>query len=196
MQSDVAKAAVQEKRREEQIQKLQETAREVYKLRNQAGQALTQAQALEKLRDENQQLRSAPASAAAASQTTKDENYVTKENWAFAGFNTPEATLQSVSWAMREGDPKSLLSTLTNDEKNAMQQKWGNKSEEEIRAENKHEIAEVTGYRILEKKIVSDTEVVLSVFAEGTGHLAKFSLKLTPNFEKGSAEWKFGGRAR
>jgi len=188
-QTDLAKQDQQTKARETELNKLREATKDIYKLRNEAAQLQKEKQTAAQLRAENQQLRSTQTSSAVQPQSAHDDNSIAKENWAFAGYATPEAALQSVAWAMREGDPKTMLSAVTDDEKARMGKEWANKSEAEISADNNKGMSKITGFRILEKKIISDDEVVLSVYAEGKGDMTKFSIKRIGN------EWKFGGRA-
>src|SRR5207247_2659168 len=88
----------------EELGGLRAAAQEVRKLRNEVSQLRAQRSELEPLRDENQRLKTAPIrSVSSAVQITQQPEYFARENWIFAGYATPEATLQSFLWAMREG---------------------------------------------------------------------------------------------
>ena len=116
------------------------------------------------------------------------EGYYAKESWAFSGYATPEAALQSVIWAMREGDTKTFLSSLAPEEMARVQREWGNKSEAEISDDAKRGTDKISSIRILESKTVSDDEVVLNVYAAGgEDKVEKISMK------RFGAEWKVAG---
>ena len=180
----------------EELERLKAEAREVHKLRNEVSQLRAGAKEVDQLRAENRRLRgegrplqAAPsAGAAVPSATTSTEGYYAKENWAFTGYATPEAALESVIWAMREGDTRMLLTSLTPEEMARMQKEWGNKSEAQISADAKRGTDKISGIRILERKTLSDDKVVLSVFAAGgEDKVQKISMR------RYGAEWKLAG---
>ncbi len=183
----------------EELERLRAEAREVHKLRNEVSQLRSGVKEADQLRAENQRLRAAgrplqgaPGTGVAApSATASQDGYYAKEHWAFTGYATPEAALQSVIWAMREGDTKTLLASLTPEEMERMQKEWGNKSEAQVSADTKRGTDKISGIRILESKTLSDDEVVLSVFAAGgEDKVQKISLK------RYGAEWKMAGPKR
>jgi hypothetical protein len=180
----------------EELERLRAEAREVHKLRNEVSQLRGGVKEVDQLRAENQRLRAAgrplqaaPATGVAApSAATSQEGYFAKENWAFTGYATPEAALQSVIWAMREGDTRTLLASVTPEEMARMRKEWGDKSEAQISADAKRGTDKLSGIRILESKTLSDDEVVLSVFAAGgEDKVQKISMK------RYGAEWKMAG---
>ena len=180
--------------REAELQRLRAEAQDVHKLRNEVRQLRTGASEAEKLRAENQQLRVA-ASAVATSAATSPApaaagNNFPKENWAFSGYATPEAALVSAVWAMKEGNPKTYLESLSPEEQVRMAKAWENKSETEVAAKHQSDVASITGVRILEQQVVKDDEVVMVVHVEGVGKVEKVTMKLVGN------DWKFGGFIR
>ena len=191
-----AKPIEQNGQQNEELERLRNEAREVHKLRNEVSQLRAGAKDLSQLRTENQQLRSAgqhlrtapETGAIATSAAGPQEPFYARENWAFAGYATPEAALQSVVWAMREGDMKTFLASLTPEEMARMEKEWGNKSEAEISNDSKRGIDKISNIRILESKALSDDEVVLSVYAAGgEDKVQKISMK------RFGAEWKLAG---
>jgi len=181
------------------LERLRAEAREVHRLRNEVSQLRADVKQADQLRAENQRLRAAGKPLQAAPSTgvavpsaaISQEGYYAKENWAFIGYATPEAALQSVIWAMREGDTRTLLASLTPEEMERMQKEWGNKSEAQVSADTKRGTDKISGIRILESKTLSDDEVVLSVFAAGgEDKVQKISLK------RYGAEWKMAGPKR
>jgi hypothetical protein len=185
--------------RNEELERLRTEASEVHKLRNEVSQLRVGVKAVEQLRTENQQLRQAnqqlqggpkngvvtPAAA------TSQEGYYAKENWAFTGYATPEAALQSVIWAMREGDTKTFLAGLAPEEMERVQKEWGSKSEAQISADAKRGTDKINSIRILESKALSDDEVVLNVYAAGgEDKVRKISMKRV------GVEWRLAGPKR
>jgi hypothetical protein len=85
-----------------------------------------------------------------------------KASWAFAGFGTPEDALQTVMWARREGDFKSVLASLTPSFVEQAQKAWGDKFEEELKTELPGNLDRISDCRILKKEVVSDSEVKLT----------------------------------
>jgi len=177
----------------EELERLRSEAQEIHKLRNEVSQLRAGAKETERLRTENLQLRAAnrpPQAAprigeavppAAASQA----GYHPKESWTFAGYTTPEAALQSLVWAMREGDTKTLLASLAPEELARQAKKWEGKSEAEIGADAKHDTDKINSIRILESKTLTDDEVVLHVYvAGGDDTVQKISMK------RFGGEWK------
>jgi len=183
-------------RTNEELERLRTEAREVRQLRNEISHLRSGVKELDQLRIENEQLRAATRQSSAAAKTGAaipaaaplQEGYYAKESWAFSGYATPEAALQSVIWAMREGDTKTFLSSLAPEEMARVQREWGNKSEAEISDDAKRGTDKISSIRILESKTVSDDEVVLNVYAAGgEDKVEKISMK------RFGAEWKVAG---
>jgi hypothetical protein len=146
---------------------------EVLKLRGEVTRLAGQQNESAKLREENQQLRStvnSPRAAQAAA--AADPDNFPKESWAFAGYATPEAAMQSAAWAMSRGDKNTFLAGLTPDEQKRMQDQWQGKSETDIAAQITNEVnggkdGAVAGYRIVKKETLSDNEMVLTLYVPG-----------------------------
>ena len=182
----------------EELARLRTEASEVHKLRNEVSQLRAGAKEVDRLRTENQQLRAADRQLRAAPTTGvttpaaaagSQEGYYTKESWAFSGYATPEAALQSAIWAMREGDTRTLLASMAPQEVARMQNEWANKSEAKISADTKRGTDKISSIRVLESRRLSDDEVVLTVYAAGgEDKVQKISVKRI------DAEWKLAGR--
>jgi len=195
--SMAANRTAQSREQNEELERLRTETGEIHKLRNEVRQLRAGANETERLRTENQQLRAAnrpnqtapktaePAPTGAGSQV----EYHAKEGWNFAGYTTPEAALQSVVWAMREGDTRTLVASLAPEElARVMKDEWEGKSEAEIGADAKRNMDEINSFRILESKTLSDDEVVLHIYAAGgEDPVQKISMKRL------GAEWKFAG---
>ncbi len=190
------------KQRDYELKRLRADAEEVHKLRGELAPMRAGAKDLERLRAENlqlrgdnQQLRTANASAAAAANPAvaprpASADQFPRDAWSFAGYASPEAALVSSIWAMREGNPQTYLQSLSPEEQARVGKDWQTKTPTEIAAKHQSDVASITGLRVLERQPVSPNEVMMSVFIEGAGRMEKVSMKLIGN------EWKFGGFIR
>ena len=105
-----------------------------------------------------------------------------RASWRFAGYDNPESALQSLIWAQGTGDGRTFRNSVSP----ALQREYAPKPDTAIiTAQNKADIARVTGYRILDKQVLSEDEVVFNCYAEGLNDTQKFSIKRIGN------EWKF-----
>ena len=156
---------------DEEVGRLRAEAQEVHKLRGEVSRLRAQTNELERIRAENQRLKSASLlSGSAVIQNSQQPDYFAKENWAFAGYAAPEAALQSSHWAMRGGDWKTVKASTT-------AEGWarlgkGPENERfaaEIEEERKRNVRDTAGFPILERKAVSEEEVVLRVHVDGQG---------------------------
>ncbi|HEY4952495.1 MAG TPA: sigma-70 family RNA polymerase sigma factor [Verrucomicrobiae bacterium] len=110
-----------------------------------------------------------------------------KASWRFAGFGDPESAFQSCMWAVGNGDVKTLLAGLSP----ARQAAFAGRSDSEIiPAKDKADFAKMTGYRIIEKQVLAENEVMFEMYAEGLEQTQKFSL------QRIGGEWKFGGKTK
>jgi hypothetical protein len=108
----------------------QDQLSELLRLRGEVGQLRQQASDLKKLQAENRRLRTAatarPGEGGAADSNVEELNIqLPKASWAFAGYGTPEAALQTMMWARREGDSKSVQASLTPGFMEKAQKAWG-----------------------------------------------------------------------
>lgn len=79
---------------------------------------------------------------------------------AFAGYATPEATLQTECWAMSKGDAKLFLDGMTSEKHRQM--------EDSVMAKGGGmNASQITGFKILNKENISADEIVLTVRFEG-----------------------------
>jgi hypothetical protein len=115
---------------------------------------------------------------------------VPRTSWRFAGYADPESAFESAFWAMSQGDAKTYLATLAPD--GGLFKEAQGKSENEIVAENRRTVEGLTGYRIIDKKIVSANRVILTVLPEtGTGQGPKGPGRLV--IRRIGDEWKVSG---
>jgi RNA polymerase sigma factor (sigma-70 family) len=103
---------------------------------------------------------------------------------AFAGYQTPQATLKSALWAMSNGDTEAFLACYSPEGKVTFENQWRGKSREALKEEGKQQFSRTTGVRVLNEEKISDNRVILTVFVEGEGKTEKM-----PLVRMGS-EWK------
>ncbi|MDB6124270.1 MAG: hypothetical protein JWQ71_3263 [Pedosphaera sp.] len=188
MEADAVERLAQQ---EAEVKQLRAQAQELPRLRNEVRQLRANTNELARLRVENQQLnakgRNATPGSTGGTEGANRGVLLAKENWVFAGYASPDAALQSAVWAMNQGDMKTFLASLTPEAKSHMEKEWETKTEAEISAKGREEMNKTTGYRILERKAVSESEMALSVFIEGENRTERISMKKIGN------EWKFAG---
>ncbi len=146
-----------------------------------------------KLRKENaralsaQSQRAAPILAIAAS-----ENDFPRESWAFRGYATPESALVSLVWAAVNSDLEGFLNSLSPEQQSRVRLRWqrqGLSDEAQFRNSISNQFGATKRIRILNKEILSDSEVILRLQMEGekggTGTVGK-------KVQRIGNEWKIG----
>ena len=96
---------------------------ELLRLRNEVRRLRTQQQEVEKLRAANQRVAEEIKSGKFNARRLADmEGAVPREKWTFAGFATPEATVQSFVAAIASGDPQQIVRCMRPREAEQMRQ--------------------------------------------------------------------------
>ena len=85
--------------------------------------------------------------------------------FSFAGYATPEASVQSMLWAGSQGDFKGILAACTSEQIKRFEGKMAGKSADEISREAKAWANALKDYKITQKDVVSDNEVHLHIHA-------------------------------
>ena len=172
---------------------------ELLRLRNQAAQLKQVTNELQRLRTQvqqlqaaNQQIRSTPSAPAAPSPDTNAAvatGPVPRESWAFAGYATPEATLQSAVFAMSQGDYQTFLASMSPEEAARMQKSFEGKTPEQIAEEGRRDTANARSFQIMGKQELAPDRVVLNVFVAGEDRMQRVTM------QKIGEEWKWAGTA-
>lgn len=175
-----------------QNNELQKLRGEVTQLRGSSKTSETLAAENQRLQAELQRLRTAAGSqpAQAPSGGLPGHDQFPRDSWSFAGYSSPESALVSAIFAMKQGDPKAYLESLSPEEQQRMAQTWQNKSENEIAEKHKSDVSAIAGLRVLERQNISPSEVVMNVYLEGPGRIEKIRMNQV------GQEWKFGGIIR
>jgi hypothetical protein len=161
---------------------------ELLKLRREVAVLRQQTNELQRLQQENQQLRNTLTLQNAALAKKPPEalplDVHPKESWAFAGFATPDATLQSLTWAMNQGKKEEYMASLTGGWLDEADKRY---KDADFTVEGPKEIAQTTGFRVLKRDYLSDDEAVLNVFIEGEND------QVDMDFKKIDGQWKYAG---
>lgn len=160
---------------EAQLAELQSLREQVELLRHRTNEIAT-------LRTEISRLRSALSEAGKSiAETPPDvpvEDIYPRENWAFAGYDTPENAIQSLMWAVSEGDMDSYMAGLAPDMLDQMQ---GDLADGSFAADGPFEMGNVTGYRIVDRDMISDNQVTVTLFMDGENQIMSVVLDKTDN---------------
>ncbi len=111
----------------------------------------------------------------------------------FAGYATPEATLQSFLWALSTGDLEKIQRTCTPEQAERFKNNMAGKSDAEVRAAAMAWANHMVGFQLSQKDVISRDEVRLLLRVEPyPGH---------PNvgndlqvMKKIGSEWKYAGK--
>jgi RNA polymerase sigma factor (sigma-70 family) len=114
--------------------------------------------------------------------------------FSFAGYATPEASVQSMLWAGSIGDFKKFLAACTPEQTERFMNKMAGKSDDEIRREAIAWANALVGYKITQKEVVSDDEVHLHIHATPSAE-ALHSGKVIVIMKRIGTEWKQAGDA-
>jgi hypothetical protein len=106
-----------------------------------------------------------------------------KASWAFAGYASPEAALQTYFWALNKQDAKNFEASMTT----SALQDAGEPIEQAIR-EAAPELKKISGYRILGIEAIAADEIVFKIATEGGAAQDGDNDEMT--IKKIGAEWK------
>ena len=162
---------------------------ELASLREQVDALHRQTNQLQYLRGEITRLRTALSSVrnSVASNSVADvppEDIYPREEWKFAGYDTPEDTIQSLAWAISEGDQDSYMNGMTPELQDQMQSDF---ADSDFSDEGPMQMSDTTGFRILDREIISDNEVIYTLHMDGEEDEIPILL------QKVGDEWKISG---
>jgi len=176
---------------EEQRTELLKLRAEVTQLRTQTNQMGVLAEANEKLKTSLRQART-PAQAAGNRKKLNPEDALPqdihpKDSWAYRGYSTPDATIESTLWAMMNGDKDTILKAFAPDMlTNMMKHLDGKEFAEEVKKMNMAE------FRVLDRQQLSPDEMVLTIYTarqDENGNNVNNSQEQTV-FQRINGEWK------
>jgi RNA polymerase sigma factor (sigma-70 family) len=113
-------------------------------------------------------------------------------HYTFAGYATPEASVQSMIWAAGTGDLEKLPAGVTSEEMDQFRSKMAGKSPGEISNVLVSWANAMAGYQITQKEVISDDEVHIHIHATPSAD-ALHSGKAVIRMKKIGDEWKWAG---
>ena len=164
---------------------------ELSKLRQEVQRLRSRTNDLAALRTELRRLRTQllNVQVAAESNTPPDVpagDIYPRDSWTFAGYDTPEDAIESVTWAISEGDEGNYLASLSPDLQDEMASQLADGSFEDI---GPMQMSNATGYRIMDREMVSDDEQVIMIYMDGEPNLVPLTVVHTPD------GWKVSGQS-
>ena len=126
---------------DEQAQK-----RDLMRLRNEVTQL---REAVHRAQTERARARSSAAKHPELAATPDGGQNIPRDEWKFAGYDTPEAALLSGMWAMKEGQREALLNSFTPEERERFETQMPEKTDAEIAQRFQKQYGRVTGVRVL-----------------------------------------------
>jgi len=98
---------------------------ELLRLRNEARQLRAQLPLIDRLRAENARLAATGTSAVVQADNSAElKDYLPREAWGNMGFVTPEATMQSFFWALREKNYAQAVTCFTTQEQSGLRRSF------------------------------------------------------------------------
>jgi RNA polymerase sigma factor (sigma-70 family) len=152
-------------------------ARQLVTLRDEVGRLNSNNSELLRLRSETGRLRQQTNelgklvqawSAANTPEHPPEPTSFPRDTWAFVGFGTPEATIQSFMWAKSRGDVKAAFAGATPELKQKiMDLHFKDKSDEEVSVLLMDSAANQTGIQLLKRMNVADDQVIFQAHFDG-----------------------------
>lgn len=155
-----------------QLAELDKLRQEVQLLRRRTNDIVTLQAELRRIRTELLSARNAMAS------NVPPGDIYPRDQWTFAGFDTPEDALESLTWAISEGDEDTYLAGLAPELRMEMQSTLGDGS---FANAGPLEMSNATGYRIVDRESVSDSERIFTVYMDGDGNEVSLTLTNSPD---------------
>jgi hypothetical protein len=168
---------------EVQLAELAKLRAEVERLRHRTNDLQTMKAELRRLRAELSNARNSMASNGPPD--VPPEDIYPRDSWGLVGYDTPEAALESVTWAISQGDEDAYMASLSPELQDEMQSQLADGSFAEI---GPLEMGNATGFRILGRETISDDRWIITVYMDGNGNELSLTLVNTPE------GWKVAGQ--
>jgi len=146
---------------ETQLAELQSLREQVELLRHRTNEIATLRAEIDRL---HSALSDAGISIADTPPDVPAEDIYPRENWQFAGYDTPENAIESLMWAVSQGDAGSYTAGLAPDLFDQMQ---GELADGSFAEDGPFEMGNITGYRIVDRDMTSDSEVTITLYMDG-----------------------------
>jgi hypothetical protein len=167
-----------------QLAELAKLRDEVELLRHRTNDLQTMKMELRRLRAALSDARSTMASNAPPDVPAGD--IFPRDSWKFAGYDTPESAIESVTWAIGQGDEDTYMAGLAPELQDEMESQLADGSFSEL---GPLVLGNASGYRILDRQTISDSERIVTLYMDGQGN--QVSLDLI----KGPDGWRVVGQS-
>jgi len=150
---------------------------ELLRLRNEVAQLTARRKELATVRTENERLQARVAERATNAAVARSVSYLRKSDAQFAGYNTPENTMQTVLWAIQNRDITSLT------------QAFSSEMLEHMPRDGQHlfdDADKITGLTILGRTQMPDGSVQLEIMDNRSDAVEKVPLFLI------NGQWRIG----
>jgi RNA polymerase sigma factor (sigma-70 family) len=137
-----------------------ESADELLRLRGEVGVLREQKREWDRMKGELAAERAAQTNTAGEHAQPQP---IPRASWAFAGYATPEASLESIVWAMSRGDTETFLASMTPQGRRFMEQHVSGKTANEITQELTHEVSSIEELALDSKKVANDGTVSFTI---------------------------------
>ena len=101
-----------------------------------------------------------------------------RDSWKFAGFDTPESAVESVTWAISQGDEDSYFDSLAPDLQDEMESELADGSFADV---GPLEMKGATGFRIVDRETVSEDRQIITIYVDGQPEETSLPLIKTPD---------------
>lgn len=148
----------------EQMSELLKLRGEVTQLRGETNEIASLREQNEKLEASLKEIKPAAQTNAVAKKKLRPEDALPQDvhppnSWAFRGYDSPDATVESMVWAMTHGDKAAFMAGLTPEGAAEIEVHLKDDFAKEVKSE------EMGEYRILDRQTLSDDEVVMTVYS-------------------------------
>jgi len=163
---------------DQQLAELEKLRDEVRVLRRKTNDVVTLQAELHRLRTELATVRGALGTNTPPDVPAAD--IYPRDGWQFTGYDTPEHALESVTWAISEGDEASYMAGLSPELQGEMQSQF---SDGDFNDVGPLEMSSATGFRIVDRGGIGADIRTITVYMDGEGTYA------TLTFQKEGDHW-------
>jgi len=169
-----------------ELAKRQRDQSELLRLRGEVGVLRRQTKELDALEA------SLKTQSAGTVETAATADYWPRDSWAFAGYASPDAALQTFVWAASEGDLKTLLGSVAGEAQKRIEKDLEGKSEGEASRKAIDDAINLKSVRVYHRNVQSDDTVIIQAGYENgrITYVEKLFMKKIGN------EWKLSDKLR
>ena len=171
---------------QDELAKRQRDQSELLRLRGEVGVLRRQTKELDALEA------SLKTQSAGTVETAATADYWPRDSWAFAGYASPDAALQTFVWAASEGDLKTLLGSVAGEAQKRIEKDLEGKSEGEASRKAIDDAINLKSVRVYHRNVQSDDTVIIQAGYENgrITYVEKLFMKKIGN------EWKLSDKLR